>query len=138
MGSDTPNKLFDWVISGGRDASLFEDLATHVRVSDTKQKLLFLGALSGRQTCGQEIFHCRRHLVLGDGHNILKSFLSSLERVACGELHHFGEALEAQNGLLNLWKLSTGLIKLLLLEEAVAGGTLVQNEKLRHSDDKMI
>jgi len=58
--------------------------------------------------------------------------------VARGELDHFGEPFEAQDGLLDLWQLAASLVKLLLLEEAVAGGTLVQNEKLGHSDDKMI
>lgn len=46
MGSNTPHELSNRVVSRGRDAGLFEDLATHVGVGDTKQKLLLLRALS--------------------------------------------------------------------------------------------
>lgn len=134
MRSDASDELPYGVIGRRSDAGLFKDLTAHVCIGNAEQVLLLLRALRRWQARGQEILQRWSYFVLGDSHNILERFLGGLEGMACRELDHFGKSFEAQDGLLNLWQLTTGLVELLFLEEAVPGGTLVQNEKLRHSD----
>ena len=107
-------------------------LLTHLWINDTQKELLFLGALGGWKVSGQEAFERVCDLASSNGSDVLQGLLGGGEWLVSGKLDHLAESLDIHDGLLDLGKLTTCFVELLLLEDAVTGSGLVQNKQLGH------
>lgn len=130
VAADAAQHLHNCLVVAGRDARLLENGLAHVRVADAQGKLLLLGGLGGGQMRRKESLEGGGNLVLGEGLDVLESFLGSFEWLVGLDGDHLGEAFEGVDGLLDLGQLGAGGVVLLLLEEAVSAGGLVENEQL--------
>lgn len=132
VSTDASQQLDDRVVERGRDACLLMDLGAEARVHDAERELLLLGRAAAGQIALEEGLKGGRALVMGDSLHVLKRLFSGLEAVLGLEGDHLFESFKVIDCLLHFAELAASFVILLLLEEAVARGSLKQNKQRCH------